>query len=143
VQHLEMQIVETLEYKPGYETERQHGPCSMEYTHSTGKIAVAAFALSTMEDLLLPFDQPFNANGSNYVDPVRQKKAQTNEPSLQFLDLFDFGLQRLFLSRTTKNHHIKVVGKNKLQNLSLLAPAIFNPEYREVSINVYQRGSRS
>ncbi|GLI77652.1 hypothetical protein PoHVEF18_005943 [Penicillium ochrochloron] len=127
---MEIQALETLDYKSEYETERPHGSCSLQYTHSTGKIAAAAFALSTIEDLLLPFDQPFNTDESSNFDPMRQT-TKVEDLSLQFLDLFNFGLRKLILSGTTRNQHVKVIGRSKLQNLSLLAPAVFNPEYRE------------
>lgn len=140
-QELGTQASEALDYKPEYENEGPNGSYSMQYTHSAGKIAVAAFALPNMEDLLLPFDQPFNVDESRNVDPMRQK-TKLEDLSIQFLDLFDFGLQKLILSGSTRNHHIKVVGRNRLRNLSLLAPAIFNPEYREVSVSVYQRENR-
>lgn len=134
-QQLEIQALETLDGKLKYGTEHPSESCSMQYAHSTGKIAVAAFALSTTEDPLPPFDQPLNVDGICNFDPMRQT-TKSEDLSLQFLDLFNFGLQKLILSGTTRNDHIKVVGKNKLQNLSLLAPAVFNPEYREVSASI-------
>jgi hypothetical protein len=138
---MEIQALETLDYKSEYETEHPHGSCSLQYTHSTGKIAAAAFALSTIEDLLLPFDQPFNTDESSNFDPMRQT-TKVEDLSLQFSDLFNFGLRKLILSGTTRNQHVKVIGRSKLQNLSLLAPAVFNLEYREVSVLIYQKDSR-
>lgn len=138
LQQPETQIVETSRCKHGDETELPYGPCSMQFTHSTGKFAVATFVLSTMEDSVLPFDQPFNVSGSSHIEPATQRnKIETDEQiSSQFLELFDFGLQKLILSGVIRNHHIQMVGKNKLQNLSVLAPTVFNPEYREVSTSV-------
>ncbi|CEJ59445.1 hypothetical protein PMG11_08070 [Penicillium brasilianum] len=133
MQQPETQIVEQPRYKHKDETETPLGSCSMEYTHSIGKFAVATFVLSTKQESVLPLDQPFNMDESRHVGPERQKpQIETIEQlSLQFLDLFDFGLQRLILPGVIRNHRIKVVGKNKLQNLSVLAPAVLNPEYRE------------
>lgn len=53
------------------------------------------------------------------------------------LRLIDFGLRKLIISPTTKDRQIKVVGENTLKSLSNLAPAVFNPGYREVSLNFY------
>jgi hypothetical protein len=135
MQEPETQIVEPLRYKHRDETELPLGTYSMEYTHSIGKLAVATFVLSTKQESVLPLDQPFKTGGSRHVEPARQKpQNETIEQlSLQFLDLFDFGLQKLILPGVIRNHRIKVVGKNKLQNLSVLAPAVLNLEYREVS----------
>ncbi|KAJ5368288.1 uncharacterized protein N7496_008048 [Penicillium cataractarum] len=129
----EAQIVETLRHKHEDETGLPYEFTSMQFTHSTGKFAVASFVLSTMEDSALSFDRPFNVGRSTYIEPAGQKTIMETieQIYLQFLELFDFGLQKLILPGLIRNHHIKVVGKNKLQNLSVLAPAVFNPEYRE------------
>ncbi|KAJ5191034.1 uncharacterized protein N7498_010019 [Penicillium cinerascens] len=47
------------------------------------------------------------------------------------LRLMDLGLRKLIISPTTKDRQIKVVGENTLKSLSNLAPAVFNPGYRE------------
>lgn len=146
MQQPETQIVEQPRYKHKDETETPLGSYSMEYTHSIGKFAVATFVLSTKQESVLPLDRPFNMDESRHVGPARQKpQIETIEQlSLQFLDLFDFGLQKLILPGVIRNHRIKVVGKNKLQNLSILAPAVLNPEYREVSTyQCHERGNET
>ncbi|KAF3399964.1 hypothetical protein F1880_008308 [Penicillium rolfsii] len=130
VQKSEAQTVETLEYKSGDRTGCQNESWSMQYTHSTGRIAVAAFALPSTENLLLPFDQPLNPNESRSLNSTR-REPKSEDLLLHFSELFNFGLRKLLLSGTTRNYHIKVVGKSNLQNLSLLVPAVFDPEYRE------------
>lgn len=51
----------------------------------------------------------------------------------RFLQLLDLGLQKLIISRRSRSAGIRTVGKDTLQNLPQLLPAIFNPGYREVS----------
>lgn len=139
---LEAQILETLKHKLGDEAELQQGSCSAHHTDLNGNIAVATFALSTKEDLLLPFDQPFDANGNMDVDHQRQTTQMmkyTQQISIQLLNLFEFGLQKLILPGVARNSSIKTVGKNMLQNLSLLVPSLFNPECREVSARMHER----
>lgn len=48
--------------------------------------------------------------------------------------LLESALQRLIFSTGTKYPHVKIVGENRLQSLSKLAPAVFSPGYREVSL---------
>lgn len=48
-------------------------------------------------------------------------------------DLMEFGLQRLMTSTAPDAPFIGIVGIDDLQLLRKLAPAIFNPDYREVS----------
>lgn len=52
------------------------------------------------------------------------------------LFLLESALRRLIFSSTTKCPQIKTIGENRLQSLSKLAPAVFLPGYREVSIAI-------
>lgn len=144
VLQVDAQIVETLKQNTGDETEHQQGYCSMHCTDLTGNNSVAeAFASSSIEDLLLLSDQPFDANEHINIDHREQttqmmKGCEQLPP--QLLNLFEIGLRKLFLSGVAKNRSIKTVSKNELQSLFLLAPAIFNPEFHEVSFTMHGAG---
>ncbi|KAJ5176305.1 uncharacterized protein N7482_002182 [Penicillium canariense] len=132
-QQVEVQFTEELRYTPGTKYELQPELCFASCNYPTAAISVTAFAVPTIEELLLPFDQPSEINADNGLFPeksIRQMKP-AGHLSLQFLNLFDFGLQKMIISAATRNPQIKVIGKDNLQSLAKLAPAIFNPDYRE------------
>lgn len=54
-----------------------------------------------------------------------------NQPS-SFFQLLSFGLQKLIFAGALKSPQIQISGKDTLQALSKLAPAIFNAGYRDV-----------
>ena len=54
-----------------------------------------------------------------------------SQPS-PFSQLFDFGLQKLIFAGAAQPRQIQIIGKNTLQDLSKLAPAIFSAGYRDV-----------
>ncbi|KAJ5133923.1 hypothetical protein N7526_005288 [Penicillium atrosanguineum] len=54
------------------------------------------------------------------------------------LRLIDFGLRKLIISSTARDRQIKLGDKNTLVSLSDLAPAVFNPDYREA---IHQRAA--
>ncbi|KAJ5665748.1 uncharacterized protein N7477_008196 [Penicillium maclennaniae] len=56
------------------------------------------------------------------------------------LRLIDFGLRKLIVSSGARDRQIRVNDNDSLLSLSDLAPAIFNPRYREVSLNLYHMG---
>ncbi|KAJ5673909.1 hypothetical protein N7462_009348 [Penicillium macrosclerotiorum] len=58
----------------------------------------------------------------------------TNHYSQHYCQLVAFGLQRLIFSGKVKTPQV-VVEEDTLQSLSGLVPAIFNPSYREVSLD--------
>lgn len=143
VLQVDAQIVEALKQNTGDETEHQPGYCSMHYTDLTGNSVAEAFALSSIEDLLLPSDQPFDVNehiNSDHREQTTRMMKGCEQLTPQLLNLFEIGLRKLFLSGVAKNRSIKTVSKNELQSLSLLAPAIFNPEFHEVSFTMHGAG---
>ena len=71
----------------------------------------------------------FNHNPSSYPTGVAQVDPQTSTPFYQLLEVC---LQRLILGVTVKIPEIRVAGSTTLQNLSHLAPVIFNAGYNEV-----------
>ncbi|KAJ5711605.1 hypothetical protein N7488_005761 [Penicillium malachiteum] len=81
---------------------------------------------------------PMTALGSNSLvysqEPVTNHgmphQHDIDQFSESFLDLMDFGLQRLIVSPSFKTSHIQTHG-DSLRNLRELAPATFNPKYRE------------
>lgn len=58
-----------------------------------------------------------------------------NQLTQDLLQLLDFGLQRLTISASIKDPQIQEFGTNTLQNLSKIAPAVFSPGYRDVSLS--------
>lgn len=143
VLQVDTQIVEALKQKTGDETENQRGYCSMHYTDLTGNRVAEAFALSGIEDLLLPSDQPFDVNehiNTDHREQTTQMMKGCEQLPPQLLNLFEIGLRKLFLSGVAKNRSIKTVSNNELQSLSLLTPAIFNPEFHEVSFTMHGVG---
>ncbi|KAJ5614340.1 hypothetical protein N7528_007994 [Penicillium herquei] len=69
----------------------------------------------------------FQEPGTNHDMPHQH---DTDQFSDSLLDLMDFGLQKLIVSPSFKTSHIQTHGDN-LRNLRELAPAVFNPKYRE------------
>ncbi|KAJ5569928.1 uncharacterized protein N7459_009358 [Penicillium hispanicum] len=59
-----------------------------------------------------------------------QATQAVSQSSIHFFQLLNFGLQRLTFATASKASQIQVIGEDTLQNLSQLAPAIFNPGYR-------------
>ncbi|KAJ6031204.1 hypothetical protein N7540_001936 [Penicillium herquei] len=88
-----------------------------------------------------PYTDQMTTLGSSslvYFQELVQNQAipheyDTDQFSESFLDLMDFGLQRLIVSPSLKIPHIQAHG-DSLQNLRELAPAVFNTKYRE-SVN--------
>lgn len=140
---VDAQIVEALKENAGDEPEHQQGYYSMHYTDLTGNNVAEAFALSSIEDLLIPSDQPFDVNehiDTDHQEQTTQMMKGCERLPLQLLSLFEIGLRKLFLSGVAKNRRIKTVSKNELQSLFLLAPAIFNLEFHEVSFIMHGAG---
>ncbi|KAJ6108071.1 hypothetical protein N7523_009394 [Penicillium sp. IBT 18751x] len=87
---------------------------------------------------------------SSFRDSTLLPDLEMGLPSLQcnstdnsfgaMLRLIDFGLRRLIISSGARDRQIRVDDNNSLLSLSDLAPAIFNPRYREVSLNLYHMG---
>ncbi|KAJ5725782.1 uncharacterized protein N7483_007139 [Penicillium malachiteum] len=85
-----------------------------------------------------PYTDPVIALGSTSLNDFQElvqndaicHEYDTNKFSDSFLDLMDFGLQRLIVSPSLKTSHIQTHG-DSLQNLRELAPAVFNSKYRE------------
>ena len=61
----------------------------------------------------------------------------TDSLPVDMLRLIDLGLRKLIISSTARDGQIKVDDDNTLVSLSDLAPAVFNPNYREVSLTFY------
>ena len=143
VLQVDPQIVDTLKQSTGDEAEHQRGYCSMRYTDLTGNAVAEVFALSSIEDLLVPSDRLFDANehiNNDHLEQTTQMMKGSERLPPQLLNLFEIGLRKLFLSGVAKNRSIKTVNKNELQSLFLLAPEIFNLEYREVSFTMHGAG---
>ncbi|KAJ5703737.1 hypothetical protein N7493_010875 [Penicillium malachiteum] len=97
--------------------------------------------LSSFQDGLpfqAPYIDPMTALGSSpltyFQEPAQNHGMPHQNDTDQFpeslLDLIDFGLQRLIVSSSFKKSHIQTHG-DSLRNLRQLAPAVFNPKYRE------------
>lgn len=98
---------------------------------------VAAYSLSPREpriysvkdNTLLP-DHEVRPPSSQY-DP-------TDNLFMDMLRLIDLALRKLIISSTARDGQIKIDDDNTLVSLSDLAPAVFNPKYREVSFTIYR-----
>lgn len=106
------------------------------YQPKIENLAVATLTVSAHESGSTGTDHGGNhlgtssANGLIYDD---HNKESVNSSLDCFLQLLDLGLQKLIISTSSRSARIRIVGKDTLQNLPQLLPAIFNPGYREVS----------
>lgn len=94
---------------------------------------VAAISLIPCEPAMPPAKH-YSFLGSHALEQHLPPHVPVDCTSEIMLRLIDFGLRKLIVSPTTKDSQIKVVGENTLKSLSTLAPAVFNPGYREVSL---------
>lgn len=78
--------------------------------------------------------RPYDLTASSPVH-LMQDTEDNISSSRTFLELLDLGLQRLITSANSRRPQIRTIGKDTLQSLSRLFPAIFNPGYCEVSLN--------
>jgi len=94
---------------------------------------VAAISLSPGEPVMSSVEHNtfFSEHG---LEQTLQQYRRTDNTLGAMLRLFDFGLQKLIITTTTKDRQIKVVGEDTLKSLSDLAPAVFNPGYREARL---------
>lgn len=97
---------------------------------------VTSLALSSTEPQKPSVNQSTYSRGTT-LNLSTAEDETTNKLLQAFFLLLDFGLQKLIFSVSTKNTQIKVIGKDTLKGLPNLAPVIFNPLYREVSLNLY------
>jgi hypothetical protein len=64
-------------------------------------------------------------------------------PFTKVFRLVNFSLQKIFRPRITHNPDIKALDKGRLQNLSSLVPAVFEPASCEGSLCVHENCSRT
>lgn len=104
---------------------------------------IGTFAVATLTVLGHETESAYSDYAPDRLNKSSQsystQRMEDNIPSSQsLLHLLDSGLQRLIISASSRGPQTRIVGKNTLQNLSQLFPAIFNPGYREVSHRIPQ-----
>lgn len=135
--HLEYNYLPQLEERfcdlMGYDLDSVMNLDQWHYRTKTESFAVATLAVSAKEQ-----GPAYLNHAPNDVDASvpghRKNEIQDTTSSAQILlQLLDSGLQRLIFSARGRRAQNRTVGKNTIQNLSRLLPAVFNPGYREVS----------
>lgn len=107
------------------------------YASKIETVEVATLAVSAHEARPASFGHASNHLNSSSPHLQTESSEDTISTSQVFLQLLDTGLQKLIIFPSSGRPQTRAVGKNTLQHLPRLFPAIFNPGYREVSYQAY------
>lgn len=103
---------------------------------NTETLAVAAISWSSCEPEILSVQHETFFLEQETEQPLPPHWPTSNISEVM-LRLIDIGLRKLIISPTARDRQIRVAGEDTLKCLSDLVPAVFNPGYREVKLNIH------
>lgn len=104
-----------------------------DYLPKMEAFAGAAFSVTEREPETIDYECELEHSS---LTPDSMNMLQHSSPSSMWLQLLGLGLQKLITSTSSRRPHVRTFSKeDTLQSLPRLFPAIFNPGYREVSLN--------